>query len=230
MNILTFRTQQGLRTFIYKNIVRRIPAVLVLMMSFPLQFRFGNQNSLGAQCPGVLHAGNIDTLSFGIHTAGLPTGPYHIQFTFILEYRTVDSPVVILVRTDTAFHYKLSIKRISVYILQYIHLVIVRIAIIGGIIDIPFAIDIMDFRCPKMVFIRRIGRNPDSLPGSILHIGNVCSLPEYQTILHGMHIVVSTFMEQSPGIRTFQEQRVHIRSCQRINLCQSVLFHFSIST
>ena len=148
MNILAFRTLQRLRALIDKYLVRRIPTGFINIMPFPFKFWFRDEHALRSQCPGILQPRDVNTLCFRIYPARLPARPDHIQFSFVLKHRTIDSPIVVLVCTDTSFHHKLTFKRIFVCIFKHIHLVIVRIAVIGSIVDVPFALNVMNLRRP----------------------------------------------------------------------------------
>ena len=148
MNILAFRTLQRLRALIDKYLMGRIPAGFINIMPFPFKFRFRDEHTFRPQCPGILQPGNVNTLCFRIYPARLPARPDHIQFSFVLKHRAVNSPIVVFVRTDTPFHHKLTFKRVLVCIFKHIHLMIVRIAVIGSIVDVPFALNVMNLRCP----------------------------------------------------------------------------------
>ena len=166
-----------LRAFIHINRISRPSAIRINPLPFPFIFRLRDHDSFRSQCPGIFHSGYINALCFTANSAIRPAWPQKIKFPFMLKSGRMYPPIPFRIGHDRSFHTKLPLHWIRRVIFNHINLVIIRIPVISRKIDIPFAIDISDFRIPEMIRVWRIFGYPNFLTGGAGHVSNVGSYP-----------------------------------------------------
>ena len=120
------------------------------------------------------------------------------------------TPIPFGIGHNAPLHFKFTLHGIGRRVFKYVQLMVVRIAIIGSIINIPFIIYIMNLRCPEVTTIGRIFRTPHHFTNRVSHIGNVRRFPKQDFIFCPMCIIILAIMEQSTRIGSFRKQRIYI--------------------
>ena len=72
---------------------------------------------------------------------------------------------------------------------------------IGGEVDVPLALQIVNFGRPDVMLVRPTrGRSPDDLLRRGLQFGHAARLPQSQILDGRIHVVINAILEFDPGI------------------------------
>ena len=168
----------------------------------------GDADARGALRPGILQFGDVDALRLGVDPAGLPSRPDHVKLPAVFEDVGVDGPVVVRIGLDPSAHREGPFAGVLLRIFEHIYLMVVRIAVVGAQIDIPFLPDVYDLGMPDVqqpvLILGLTGRAGLGL----LQLRGVCA--DEQVQLPGVvgHIIIESFVEIDRRIFVFADDGV----------------------
>src|ERR1041385_8578635 len=166
-------------------------------VSFPGLIGRRDENAGTGNRGRVLHRRDIDVLLAGL--AAGPAGPQKIFATGIdRQDRAVDRPAL---RIELAPADVLA-SRIGSLGLENPHAVVVVVPVIRGVIDVPFAVDEVQFRRPDVVRVQALrGRAPDANSGIMANRRNrTRTANEDLAAVAGFGIIVETAVKNHPRI------------------------------